>query len=87
MSLNCTRCDGTGFLNVHLAPDAVTEAGLSAMEQWWKDHKEDEPDFRPCDCCGDCESHYGEPGEHYGPDDPPGRGGPYEYNGGLCECH
>lgn len=44
-------------------------------------------DVQVCDCCGDGESWYGTPGEHYGPDDPPGPGGPYDYNGGLCECH
>lgn len=36
-------------------------------------------------CDGD--GWYGEPGEHYGPDDPDGKDGPYAYNGGLCECH
>ena len=44
-------------------------------------------DVEVCDCCGDGESWHGEPGEHYGPDDPPGNDGPYGYNGGLCECH
>lgn len=88
MALNCTRCEGSGFLNAHLVTDdAVLEAGFEAMKKWWEEHKKEEPDFHPCDCCGDCESWHGEPGEHYGPDDPQGRGGPYEYNGGLCECH
>jgi len=44
-------------------------------------------DVSVCDCCGDEADWYGEPGEHYGPDDPPGDSGPYRYNGGLCECH
>jgi hypothetical protein len=40
-----------------------------------------------CDCCGDGEGWYGEPGQHYTSDDPVGHNGPYAYNGGLCECH
>ena len=36
---------------------------------------------------GDGEGWYGTPGEHYGPDDPPGRQGPYDSNGGFCHCH
>ena len=40
-----------------------------------------------CDCCGDGNAWYGEPGKHYGVDDPMGKFGPYARNGGLCECH
>ena len=44
-------------------------------------------DVEECDCCGDGEGWYGEPGQHYGPDDPRGDKGPYAANGGLCQCH
>lgn len=44
-------------------------------------------DIQVCDCCGDGESWYGVPGEHYNREDPRGPGGPYSYNGGLCECN
>lgn len=43
-------------------------------------------DFQVCDCCGDGQNWYGQPGEHYNPEDLPGPQGPYAYNGGLCEC-
>ena len=46
-----------------------------------------EHDVQVCDCCGDGEDWHGEIGEHYSDHDPQGDGGPYEYNGGLCECH
>ena len=45
-------------------------------------------DVQVCDCCGNGDdAWHGVPGEHYGPDDPPGDRGPYAYNGGLCKCH
>lgn len=44
-------------------------------------------DVAVCDCCGDGDGWYGEPGHHYGVDDPPGPSGPYASNGGLCCCH
>lgn len=44
-------------------------------------------DAQVCGCCGDGGGWYGVPGEHYNEDDPPGKDGPYAYNGGLCECH
>ena len=37
--------------------------------------------------CGDGDGWYGEPGQHYGAEDPPGKNGAYAYNGGLCKCH
>ena len=41
-------------------------------------------DVTVCDCCGNTEEWYGEPGIHDEHDY--GRGGPYEYNGGYPEC-
>lgn len=80
---SCTRCGGSGFLNVEQVPSAEdldNDAILAWIEQ------NEGHDVSVCDCCGDGTHWYGEPGEHYGPDDPRGPGGPYEYNGGLCEC-
>ena len=85
MSLTCTRCQGSGFLNIEHVPDSVDADDIDAVLKWIAEH--DDHDCCICDCCGDMEGWYGEPGEHYGNDDPPGPGGPYEYNGGLCECH
>ena len=91
MSITCNHCQGTGFLNIdqveedleitinpeNLNHDAVLEWIVKA-----KDH-----DVQVCDCCGDGEDWYGTPGEHYNSDDLPGDNGPYDYNGGLCECN
>ena len=91
MSITCTRCDGTGFLNNDAGPaNPMTNEGIPKMDcielqQWAKDNPES--DFQICDCCGDGEEWHGVPGEHYNNEDPPGRRGPYAYNGGLCECH
>lgn len=87
MPLTCTRCGSSGFLNIEQVPDDAQDEGVEAIQKWIKECCEDH-DVQVCDCCGDGEeAWHGVPGEHYGPDDPPGRGGPYEYNGGLCECH
>ena len=85
--MHCTRCEGMGFLNVHQIEDATAhDEGFDGLHRWWKAHG-DTCDVQPCDCCGDGTDWYGTPGEHYGPDDPAGRDGPYESNGGLCRCH
>lgn len=81
----CTRCGGSGFLNIEQVDESVDLDDIEAILMWIKAHNDH--DVSVCDCCGDGEEWYGTPGEHYGPDDPPGQGGPYEYNGGLCECH
>lgn len=91
MAIQCTRCQGTGFLNLHqIDPDIygmdvpdLTDG--EAIEKWINLHIDH--DVQICDCCGDGEGWYGVPGEHYNRDDPAGGGGPYAYNGGLCECH
>ena len=80
---NCTRCEGTGFLN--LDTESFKEMDDDKILQWI--HKNPDTDIQVCDCCGDGEGWYGEPGEHYNTQDPPGYNGPYAYNGGLCECH
>jgi hypothetical protein len=88
--MNCTRCDGTGFLNLDQVPDdmrilAENTDFLQVIIDWIKANNNH--DVQVCDCCGASANWYGIPGEHYNSDDLPGRSGPYGYNGGLCECH
>ena len=91
MSITCTVCEGTGFINLHQidseiygqdVPDCTDE---DAILKWIKEH--DNHDVAVCRCCGDGDGWYGVPGEHYNEDDPRGDRGPYAYNGGLCECN
>lgn len=82
----CTHCDGSGFLNYD-DRIASLDGNHEAILKWIRAHR-DGTDMSVCDCCGDGEGNWhGEPGSHYGPDDPLGKNGPYAYNGGLCECH
>lgn len=88
MGLTCTRCQGTGFLNLQQV-DAET---LAAFEQsgdelpilaWIACHMDS--DVQVCDCCGDGQQWYGARGEHAYNDF--GERGPYASNGGLPQCH
>ncbi len=63
--MNCTRCEGTGFLNVHQLPDSIDVTLLEEVLLWIEQAPE-QHDVQVCDCCGDGESWYGEAGEHYG---------------------
>ena len=83
--MNCTRCEGTGFINLHQLPEVNPPEGVDEILKWIDEHEEH--DVQVCDCCGDGEWWYGEPGEHYHSGDPRGADGPYAYNGGLCKCH
>jgi hypothetical protein len=61
--VNCTRCGETGFLNVELLPDDVRDCmDVNDIEEWIRAH--DDHDVQVCDCCGDGEGWYGEPGQH-----------------------
>lgn len=84
----CNVCKGTGFKNLDQIPEDELESDdlLEAVPKWINAQTEPH-DVRVCDCCGDGDNWYGEPGWHYGPDDPIGRHGPYASNGGLCKCH
>lgn len=84
--MTCTRCCGTGFLNIHQLPDCLLDREREVVLAWISDHQPD-TDVRVCDCCGDGADWYGEPGRHYTAQDPAGKNGPYAANGGLCRCH
>ena len=86
MSLNCTRCEGSGFLNLHQIPEGSLNPDDHEAVQVWMAQRDDH-DVSVCDCCGDGEEWYGIPGEHYNSSDPVGDNGPYASNGGLCQCH
>ena len=80
----CTRCSGSGFLNVDQLPEGVE--GVDEILLWLR-RERTIYDVAICDCCGDGEAWHGESGQHYMDDDPQGPDGPYAYNGGLCECN
>jgi len=91
MPQTCTRCENTGFLNLHQIDDETLKKAedsddfIQAIKDWIEENENH--DVQVCDCCGDGYGHYGEPGWHYNSEDPIGNNGPYAYNGGLCECH
>lgn len=89
MPITCTRCEGTGFVNINQIPenefDLLEDDLVEKVPAWIKNNPDS--DVAVCDCCGDGTDWYGKPGEHYNSDDPSGDRGPYNYNGGLCECH
>jgi len=85
--MNCTRCQGTGFLNYEQLDDGMTDQ-LEPDEilEWVK--KNPETEVCVCDCCGNGDdAWHGEPGQHFTGGDHVGRNGPYAYNGGLPECN
>jgi hypothetical protein len=64
----CTRCDGTGLLNL----DQVDDQTLRRFEatgdhqiilDWIASNRNH--DVSVCDCCGDGEAWHGTPGEHH----------------------
>ena len=86
----CTRCDGTGFLNLHQVTEETLErfdelGDVAIIQEWIKAHPLS--DVQVCDCCGDGYDWHGEPGHHYSGGDVSGDDGPYAYNGGLPECN
>jgi hypothetical protein len=65
--MNCTRCDGTGFLNLHQVDDETLDLFEATGEHEvifkWMDAYQGH-DVGVCDCCGDGTDWYGKPGEH-----------------------
>ena len=86
--MNCTRCEGTGFLNISQVPESeIKHDDYHNSVLLWMLSQTEPHDVSVCDCCGNGDEWYGTPGEHYSRYDPVGRNGPYDYNGGLCECN
>jgi hypothetical protein len=83
----CTKCDGFGFWNYQDLPDdmlkALDDGKLETIIDWLKNNHDCAAAV--CDCCGDGEGWYGEPGLHR--DCEYGKNGPYAYNGGLPKCY
>ena len=50
--MNCTRCDGTGFLNLHQIPDSELYYldSPEAIAEWMERNQDN--DVQVCDCCG-----------------------------------
>jgi len=69
MSLTCTRCEGSGFLNLHQCPEEILEqydetGDVDVILKWIEEDGAN--DVGVCDCCGDGETwHHDEPGCHY----------------------
>lgn len=89
MATTCTRCECSGFLNLHQVPDEIVAAAevdgrLHNVIQCWM-RENDNHDVQVCDCCGNGDEWHGEPGEH--DENTYGKSGPYAYNGGLPECY
>jgi len=64
----CTRCDATGFLNLHQVDDETLTCfeatGDHAIILAWIAANSCH-DVSVCDCCGDGETWHGTPGEHH----------------------
>lgn len=67
MGLPCTRCEGTGFINLHQIDDDAFEnlnrGDFQANVLKWIGGNESH-DVQVCDCCGDGKTWHGTPGEH-----------------------
>lgn len=84
--MTCNHCDNTGFLNIQQLPEVLRENFDCAVILKWITENKDH-DVSVCDCCGNGETWYGTPGEHFMGGDHSGSDGPYSYNGGLPECY
>ena len=70
----CTRCDGTGFLNLHQVDEEtlrqLDETGDHTIILAWITANSCH-DVSVCDCCGDGEAWHGTPGGHHPEDAEP----------------
>lgn len=64
--MNCTRCEQTGFLNLHQVSEHVLaefdRTGDHSLILDWIATSDD--DVQICDCCGDGHDWHSEPGQH-----------------------
>jgi len=51
MGIHCTRCDGTGFLNINQIPSDIFDNGYDAIMEWIEEQDSDSHDVQECDCC------------------------------------
>ena len=73
--MNCTRCGGTGFLNTQDIP-GIDGMRTEEVQMWIDEHPD--TDAQVCDCCGNGEYWYADPGIHEKRDG--------EWLGGVPEC-
>lgn len=88
----CNVCQGTGFKNIEQVNEETCkrfdETGDNEIILNWIKEQTEPHDVSVCTCCGDGESWYGTPGQHYTTkEDQRGKDGAYAYNGGLAECN
>lgn len=84
--MHCTRCEGTGFLNLFQLEDIQGGPDINDFDsilKWLQNESNHDHDVTPCDCCGDGTGWYGQPGEHFCGESMDC----YQYNGGLPECN
>lgn len=65
--MTCTKCESSGFTNLAAVPDAIIiEAERTGDPQTILDYIKATPDsdVAVCDCCGNGDYWYGNPGEH-----------------------
>ena len=75
--MECTRCDGTGFLNLHQVDDETLDCfeakgDVQVIFDWI--NRNSCHDVGVCDCCGTGDTWHDEPGRHnpHNPNDPMG---------------
>jgi hypothetical protein len=67
--MNCTRCQRTGFINLHQVDETTLalfeEAGEHDVILAWIESQTEPHDVSVCDCCGDGQEWHGTPGFHW----------------------
>lgn len=69
--MTCNPCEGTGFQNTHQIPGDYLGFLTPTLEgiQCWILAQTEPHDVQVCDCCGDGETWWNEPGHHHEGDD------------------
>ena len=66
--MNCTHCESTGFLNLEQVDEPtylqfLDSGNVDVILEWIATNNNH--DVAMCDCCGDGQEWYGEPGHHH----------------------